>query len=516
MGNLYNQFNDLYQLQVAARELEHGVKDQTWKLFEPSKFVYAFFAFNSFYSIDWEETQKQQQLIKWELFSNSGEENDKPKTESQKISEMRKYIYYSYVKQNGSKEEQYAAKEVIANQFVLRLNIFIDDDLTNIKEIMMNIVSDNIINDKMKNSFLEAFDNLTEKRLLGKRFNDAFDTVLKFVFYVRNNIFHGSKTVIEMMESGQRERFKVYTAILLAVNEMLFDVIEKNFDWERNEIDSNLERKQKLKENQIIKRFLDNTVTSKFNIEVPEGVLFYPCCGDDTYEPLRLFLNTITEFHFVDSAFLPNLPLIECGVVGGNDPIRKWRSRPNLHLIPKAIIETAQSTNIEERVNNQILEELKVLNIKPTGFYNNNTLTYKQEWQYKPEKNRKINVYRHVQDGLVTFMQLDKIAVFLLRGDSEGEGGSGQRWFQDSILELILKKLVDGGLIVTDGSSLDPRFFEDAPWKPLWKNRNARKSDNPKNPEDFYYNDRKFTCIGQCGYKYGPVYIWKVTKHNYD
>jgi hypothetical protein len=98
-----SQLNDLYQLQIAARELVHGVKDSGWKLFEPSKFVYAFFAFNSFYSIDWEETKKQNQLIKWELLKRVQEiitsvDKAKAKTESEKISEMRKYLYNSYVK----------------------------------------------------------------------------------------------------------------------------------------------------------------------------------------------------------------------------------------------------------------------------------------------------------------------------------------------------------------------------------------------------------------------------------
>ena len=36
------------------------------KVFEPSKFIYSFFAFNSFYSINWRGSQIQEELINWE------------------------------------------------------------------------------------------------------------------------------------------------------------------------------------------------------------------------------------------------------------------------------------------------------------------------------------------------------------------------------------------------------------------------------------------------------------------
>ena len=45
---------------------------------------------------------------------------------------------------------------------------------------------------------------------------------------VRNNIFHGTKTTIEMSENFQRERLEIYTNILIATNEMLFRVLKKH------------------------------------------------------------------------------------------------------------------------------------------------------------------------------------------------------------------------------------------------------------------------------------------------
>lgn len=62
MIKLYEEFNDLYKLHRAAVELKHGIYSRGWRLFEPSKFIYSFFAFNSFYSINWRESQIQGNL----------------------------------------------------------------------------------------------------------------------------------------------------------------------------------------------------------------------------------------------------------------------------------------------------------------------------------------------------------------------------------------------------------------------------------------------------------------------
>ena len=46
-----------------AKNYNHGVQSQgKWDLFEPTRFVYAFFAFNMIYAIDWESTMQQNRL----------------------------------------------------------------------------------------------------------------------------------------------------------------------------------------------------------------------------------------------------------------------------------------------------------------------------------------------------------------------------------------------------------------------------------------------------------------------
>ena len=118
-------------------------------------------------------------------------------------------------------------------------------------------------------------------------------------------------------------------------------------------------------------------------------------------------------------------------------------------------------------------------------------------------------------------MSLDSIAVFFLRGDSLGEGGSGQVWFQPKIFDLILEKLLDGGYIVTDGSGMyghagsqsDYYDMEKLPWKPLWENQRLFREQDSQLIKEFNYKNRTFNFIGWSGYEHRTVFIWKVTKN---
>lgn len=87
------------------------------------------------------------------------------------------------------------------------------------------------------------------------------------------------------------------------------------------------------------------------------------------------------------------------------------------------------------------------------------------------------------------------------RGDSIGEGGSGQWWLGPKLFNFVLEKLLDGGLIITDGSNPDPKFRR-VEWYSLWDEKN-----------DFVYRDRNFKCLGQIAPIRGrATYVWQV-KH---
>lgn len=502
MEYIYEQLDDLYKLHRAAIELKHGINSRGWKLFEPSKFIYAFFAFNSFYSINWEESEKQKKLINWELVDMS---------ETRKIKEMQKYIFSNHVSDGQNRKNEENSKKKLGNKFNLKVNEYLPSNLKDIVTILDNIVLDSRIDEKEKDKFIESIKKLVNEGILS---NKIWGSILYFIYLVRNNVFHGSKDMTQMSGSGQIHRFKIYTSILLATNEMLFEVIENNFQWinkDRNRV-TTTERNQIMEQNKV-RISLDETLNSKYKIEVPEGILFYPCCGDDTSEPVKLFIDTISEFHFVDVRLIPRSPILDCNPNEGNEQSSSGYQGKDVIVIPLSIIDSIGMQGSESRVvDEKILEKIKGLGIESAGYRNRPTMTKKEEWIYAPKEGRKINIYRHRQDGLVKFMELDKIAVFFLRGDSLGEGGSGQKWFQPKIFDLIINKIIDGGFIVTDGSGVDYETVDNVPWKPLWK-RDGESWDAILNqPIDFTYENRKFTCIGECGYRYGKVYLWKIEK----
>jgi len=476
-------------LHIAASSLQHGVKKESWSLFEPSKFVYAFFAFNSFYSFDWEESAKQERLVRWEL---QWDKNTERKSESQKIGEIRKFICSTSVNDSLKNDELARAKEELALTLSKKMGQYLEEDVPSTLKSLEGIVTDDNIGQAYKERFIIKFAHLLNAQLVGKEFNDALDTILKFVFQVRNNIFHGTKTVLQMMDQEQRIRLQVYTAILLSINEMLFEAIEKRFKWSKKQIDTDLEKETMKRVAKIEAPFYNSSVVSRFKLVIPDGPLFYPCCGDDTFEPIKWFFDSVSEFHFVDSRLLPKLPKMECKVIGHKETDdRKSSSRAaDNFTMPRELIEG-------------------VLASEPVEFMGQVGKIYTQEWQLAKEK-KKILIHRHVKDGMAAFVLLDKMAVFFLRRESEGEGGSGQRWLQESVFELILDKLLDGGLIVTDGSGWDPGLFESADWKSFWVNKGNGPRTECSLPEDFVYYNRQFRCVGQLGRGYGPVYVWQV------
>lgn len=107
----------------------------------------------------------------------------------------------------------------------------------------------------------------------------------------------------------------------------------------------------------------------------------------------------------------------------------------------------------------------------------------------------------------------DPIGVFFHRGDSgptdnPSEGSSGSNWLSKAWLEPVIKRLVNGGLIVTDGSCGKEypgfcRFHEQQEMDGL---------EAVAQSQAFTDNGVQFKCVGFAGMRYGPTLIWQVMK----
>lgn len=253
---------------------------------------------------------------------------------------------------------------------------------------------------------------------------------------------------------------------------------------------------------------LSQTLKHRFrNLEIPHGALFYPCCGHDLRMPIELFVDSIEEFHFVDCYFMPGF-----GRNWSDGELVPARSGDAVVLPEDMVLHVSDAAMTDQPVDDSTKEKF----LHPDQWKRiSDTETPRvhfQRWTVATTPPREIAIYRHWEDGLSTFRKLDTISVFFLRRDSMGEGGSGQMWFQEKLLALILEKLVDGGLLVTDGSGRPDDFpnYDRLPWSSLWRNR-AKSADKDQLPGDFACFGRRFKCIGYCGEGYGPVYAWQVS-----
>lgn len=205
-----------------AKNLDHGFnKSGEWKLFEPSKFIYSFFALNMIYEINWNSSIRKKRL--WE--------HRKGKTHT-KLYFLIEFIY----KSSNSDDFQEIFKDFGSIEDLIRNCRFIEND-PNIDNI--NHCEKLQKKDSFLNNYLKSINNLSE----GNFSADDHYNLIAFTYQIRNNIFHGVKTVGMMTLREQRERLIDYTNIVLTTLEMFFKVLKKKYDYYgvyKSELDMNL------------------------------------------------------------------------------------------------------------------------------------------------------------------------------------------------------------------------------------------------------------------------------------
>jgi len=238
-------------------------------------------------------------------------------------------------------------------------------------------------------------------------------------------------------------------------------------------------------------------------ITIPKGILYYPCCGNDTLDPIKIFLNYVDQFHFADNLNI-SLPAIE-----GQEARRTYTTIFNRgefcslregKLLHKHHWFVEKSSVHHIAIAQETLDFAKTLTDQ--AWLPKNPGIYQEVWS-NSRHGSKTEVFCHCNDGAIALSSLDKLSVFFYRGDSIGEGGSGQWWLGPKLFNFILDKLLDGGLIITDGSNPDPKFRE-VEWASLWEEK-----------IDFVYRDRRFKCLGQITHNHNrATYVWQVSIYN--
>ena len=250
--------------------------------------------------------------------------------------------------------------------------------------------------------------------------------------------------------------------------------------------------------NQVkLRRFVDRRA-----LEAVAGTaLFYPCSGNDLATPIRLFSPFVTDFWFVDKAyFTPGHQNTRC--YGFDAPAN--RVAPVL----------------DGNVHYVLLDRsIRGIPMWPTSAADVDPCVLTETYRHLPS-GITIRVRRRRGYGFSAFNQeVDQIGVFFYRGDSLGEGGSGNLWLAPRRVNEICAKLPDGGLIATDGSQRK-RLRNRTSSGAYHQFSNAGCVDGFLSAKDWVATikpfvdpwGRWFRCVGFAGHRYGPTLVWQVDK----
>lgn len=246
---------------------------------------------------------------------------------------------------------------------------------------------------------------------------------------------------------------------------------------------------------------------SSFN-RSEKSSLFYPCCGNDIYDPLKYFNAKVDVFNFCDLRINVNQDTIDtiADILEGFEMIKyseEYEMKKNSRTGEQSV-----------RFNNRERA------IRPPAYVRDKVVKIVQVWENK-QSNKEIKIIWYIGDGYKVLANEDLLKVidiFFYRGDSNGEGGSNIGWLEtkkdgetraeprQNHFDFVLKKLTDNGLIVTDGSNCGEEY--------LFLNQSMYKNNKSNRlSEDMIKKEgRRFTKIGEITPKYGPTFIWQVNE----
>lgn len=207
------ELRKILALHEASLRMEHAIResarpDDQWRDFTPSRFIYAFFTFNTIYSWDWQASFESGHPERWQQKANGRYPDE--------IKQIKGFVRFCSDTLEGNVVEYFRKRFVGAcNTMGARepADAMVDLDITNA--------------DKKLKKLKDQMPQLVKRLLAGAGKPDGFHSdachVLRFVYGVRCNLFHGCKTHVQMHDAKQQKRLLVYASLLTAANGLLFD-----------------------------------------------------------------------------------------------------------------------------------------------------------------------------------------------------------------------------------------------------------------------------------------------------
>lgn len=174
-------------------------------------FVYQFFLYNSLYQVDWDASLSSNNLEFHKKYNQRMRQGVKEPAQQKRFEQFMR-------KRDGEAIYLLDAFRSSLNQ-------------TELSGDWTQVVSDNRVSQEDGQKFFERMRELREatsisqKTRAGSLYNKV-EECRAFVYDVRCNIFHGSKTLGETYEPAQKLRIKVYFMFLHALMSAFFGIIE--------------------------------------------------------------------------------------------------------------------------------------------------------------------------------------------------------------------------------------------------------------------------------------------------
>ncbi len=235
--------------------------------------------------------------------------------------------------------------------------------------------------------------------------------------------------------------------------------------------------------------------------KVKDTALYYPCSGNDLRTPIEIFSPYVTDFWFVDRGYFST----------GHQDTQRYGFDLPADQQPAVLAGDERYQFLGRDIRGPSDWPSRNPKIKPCVL----TEAYRHV-----ATGREIRIHRRRGYGYSGFRKEivpGTLGVFLSRGDSQGEGGSGNTWLNPEHIDEVCQKLVDGGLMALDGSD-GCRWVRRYETGGVYREFFGRAQEVSDIAEELIRSrhsfadkaGRWFDCVGYAGRRYGPTMIWQV------
>ena len=207
IDQLWDAVENIHTLHEHVCETEHALFEggKPYIPYEPTFFLYNFFCFNIIFNIDWKASADSGEVIEHER----GQEKE----------QIKSLIDFCFPEDTGFVDAFLPTyRRIVTHRY---------DARTILKETQSIVPDGKRINESLKGNFIAACTRvLLDKHVSVK----DVKSIYTFIYDVRCNIVHGTKTMQHMTKTGQRKRITTYSYFIVALIHMLFMRLQREIN----------------------------------------------------------------------------------------------------------------------------------------------------------------------------------------------------------------------------------------------------------------------------------------------